>query len=247
VATGVLRIAYGPDRAQFGELYEPPRVAHTGVVVVIHGGFWKARYELDYGRPLAVDLAAHGYVAWNIEYRRVGRGGGWPTTVEDVSAAIDHLAELDVDSSRVVAVGHSAGGQLAAWAVGRAAPRVSLTAAVAQAGVLDLTAAHRDRLGSDAVAGFLGGSPAQVPDRYRAADPLAAVPPGAPILCVHARTDDVVPISQSESYVAAAGGRAALHAVAGDHFSVIDPQDAAWTAARTALPELLAGKLPIMA
>ena len=112
-------IAYAPGPHRFGELTlpaGPPR----GVVVVVHGGFWRHAYDLSLGRPLAADLAAAGLAAWNIEYRRVGGGGGWPATFEDVAAAVDALAgpvqevagELPLD--RVVAVGHSAGGQLAA-------------------------------------------------------------------------------------------------------------------------------------
>src|ERR1700761_5075487 len=110
---------YGADPAQFGELRLPDGPA-AGTVVVIHGGFWRARYDLSLGRALAADLAARGYAAWNLEYRRALAGGGWPGTFEDVAAGIDLLATLPVDTSRVVAVGHSAGGHLAAWAAGRA-------------------------------------------------------------------------------------------------------------------------------
>ena len=236
------RIAYGAHSEQFGEISRPAHRLHDGVVVIIHGGFWRARYALDLGRPLARDLAGRGFTCWNIEYRRVGNGGGWPTTLDDVGAAIDHLAQLDVDTSRIVTIGHSAGGHLAVWAAGRSAPAVPVTAAVAQAGVLDLDAAVRDRLGNDAVADFLGGAPRDIPERYSAADPVAAVPVSAPVLCVHARADDTVPIAQSESYVAAAtaaGAVATLHEVPGDHFSVIDPADDSWALVRAALPDLV--------
>lgn len=236
----MLRTAYGTDPAQFAELHRPHHAQHAGVVVVVHGGFWRARYDLDYGRPIARDLAANGITAWNIEYRRVGNGGGWPATADDVGAAIDRLADLDVDTSRVVAVGHSAGGQLAVWAAGRTDARVPLSAAVAQAGVLDLGAAARAELGAGAVADFLGGTPDDIPDRYRAADPLAAAPLDVPVLCVHARADDTVPIEQSEAYVAR-GGAAVLREVPGGHFTVIDPQDPSWASVRTALVALLSG------
>jgi acetyl esterase/lipase len=239
-----VRIEYGPHPAQFGELYRPGEQRHNGVVVVLHGGFWRARYDLDLGRPLTADLAAHGFTAWNVEYRRVGGGGGWPETGNDVSEAIDHLAELDVDATRVVAVGHSAGGHLAVWAAGRTGARVPLAGAVAQAGVIDLDAAYRTRLGDGAVVDLLGGSPADVPETYRAADPRSAAPLAVPVLCVHAGADDVVPIAQSSAYVAAARGRAVLAEVAGDHFSLIDPRDSSWELVRAALPALLDGGLP---
>jgi acetyl esterase/lipase len=209
-------------------------------VIVLHGGFWRTRYDLGLGRPLAADLAGHGFTAWNVEYRRVGDGGGWPTTGEDVAAAIDQLAELDVDSTRAVAVGHSAGGQLAVWAAGRTRARVPLAGAVAQAGVLDLGAAYRERLSNGAVADFLGGTPETVPDHFRAADPLVAAPLAVPVLCVHARADDNVPFAQSEAYVAA-GDTARLVEVPGDHFTVIDPRHESWALVRGALPELMAG------
>ena len=110
---------YGPDPAQHGELWLPADPV-PGTIVVIHGGFWRARYDLSLARPLAADLAQRGYAVWNLEYRRPGGGGGWPATFEDVAAGIDLLAGLPVDTSTVVAIGHSAGGQLAAWAAGGA-------------------------------------------------------------------------------------------------------------------------------
>lgn len=236
-------IAYGPDPQQFGELTRPVGESR-GTVVVVHGGFWQSRYGLEYGRDIAADLGARGWTVWNIEYRRVGSGGGWPGTFDDVAAAVDHLAELDVDTDTLVAVGHSAGGHLAVWAAGRAAlpegapghdPRVVLTGVVAQAGVLDLATAQRTGVGSGAVEDLLGGTAEEQPERYRVADPIAVVPLGVPVLCVHSATDALVPISQSRAYVEAAraaGARAELVEVAGDHFAVIDPTSPAWAEGR---------------
>lgn len=252
----VIRSTYGADPSQFGELSKPAGGAAEAVVVIVHGGFWRAQYGLELGRPLAADLAGRGYVCWNIEYRRVGIGGGWPGTLDDVAAAMDHLAELDVDRSSVVAIGHSAGGHLATWAGGRAAlpadapggkPKVAVTGVVSQAGVIDLTVAARTGVGGTAVPDLLGGTPEQVPDRYRLADPITQVPVPAPVLCVHSREDDTVPFAQSSAYVAAAkraGGAAELHAVPGDHFAVIDVNAPAWNVVRMALPALLSGRLP---
>lgn len=249
------KTSYGDDAAQFGELTRPDGTS-SGTVVVIHGGFWRAQYGLELGRPLAADLVGRGYTVWNLEYRRVGDGGGWPATLADVAAGIDHLADLDVATDRVVAIGHSAGGHLAVWAAGRATlragdpgagPRVRLSGVVSQAGVLDLATAARTGVGDGAPQALLGGSPDDVPDRYRVADPIGQVPLPAPVLCLHARADANVPYAQSEAYVRAAtraGGRAALTTTEGDHFTLIDTSTSAWAAARDAVPDLLAGRLP---
>ena len=155
-------VRYGDDPSQFAELTLPtgdPR----GVVVVIHGGFWRAQYDCSLGRPLAASLVEHGWAAWNLEYRRVGNGGGVPETLDDVAAGIDALADVDgLDTTRVITLGHSAGGHLATWAASRGRferwqpERVRVTGVVAQAGVLDLRAAHALGLGDGAVEGFLG-------------------------------------------------------------------------------------------
>jgi acetyl esterase/lipase len=241
---------YGPDPAQFGELTLPGRPP-VGTVVIIHGGFWRARYNLSLGRPLAADLAARGYAAWNLEYRRCGDGGGWPATFEDVSAGIDLLATLPADTARVVAVGHSAGGHLGAWAAGRAGlpdgapgarPQVAVTGVVAQAGVLTLAGCARDGVGGTAALDLMGGGPDERPEPYRLADPIAAAPVPATVLCLHSRADTNVPYSYSERYVAAseaAGGRARLVETFGDHFTLIDPASADWAIAVGALPGLL--------
>jgi len=225
-------VTYGADPHQFAELWLPPQEPR-GVVVVIHGGFWRARYDLSLGRPLAESLVEHGWAAWNVEYRRVGNGGGSPQTMDDVAAAIDALADHDLDLTRVITVGHSAGGHLAAWSASRGRHdrwpvRVAVTGVVAQAGVLDLRAAYDEQLGSGAVEEFLGHPPGPADDP---GDPVRQVPLGVPVHCVHGIADDTVPVTQSRAYVAAAtraGARAELTEVDGDHFVVIDPASDAW-------------------
>lgn len=226
-----MRFDYGTDPSQFGELSLPSGTPR-GVVVVIHGGFWKSAYDLDLGRPLAASLVDHGWAAWNLEYRRVGNGGGTPATFDDVAAGIDKLADLAEDAAldlgTVVTLGHSAGGHLAVWAAGRADPAVRVTAAISQAGVLDLLGAGEQRLGDGAVEAMLG-HPAGPGDA--AVDPFQQVPLGVPVFCVHGTGDVDVPMSQSQAYVEAAvgaGGRAELVAVDGDHFVVVDPASEAW-------------------
>lgn len=248
-----VRIAYADGAHRFGELTLPAGTVR-GVVVVVHGGFWRHAYDLALGRPLAADLVATGLAAWNVEYRRVGGGGGWPATFDDVAAAVDALAgpvqeaadgRLPLD--RVVALGHSAGGQLAAWLAARpglpadapgARPAVAVRGAVSQAGVLDLVDAAERGVGGRAVPDLLGGTPTAVPERYTLASPIARVPIGVPVTGVHGTADRNVPLRQSERFAAASGDR--LVALPGvDHFAVIDPTTPAWAACRAAVEEIL--------
>jgi len=253
------RYGTGPDQA--GELWLPdgPPERRWPVAVLLHGGFWRAQRTLELMRPMAADLALRGMAVWNLEYRRVGgRGGGWPGTLEDVAAGVDALAELTgpwpLDLGRVVAIGHSAGGQLALWAAARpglpagtpgAGPAVVPAAVVSLAGVCDLAAAARDGLGEGAAVAFLGATPGEAPDRYALASPLARLPVGARQLLVHGDADGRVPVGQSRAYAAAAaaaGDPVDLLELPGvDHMAVIDPASPAWTATAARLGPLLAG------
>ena len=232
------RHRYGRARSQFGELFLPAGGA-LPVAVVLHGGFWRAQYGRKLMRPLCADLAARGWAAFNVEYRRLGRlsGGGYPRTLEDVAAAVDHLAELprvSLDLGRVVAIGHSAGGHLAAWLATREEPRVRVTAIVAQAGVVDLRLASELRLSRGVVDRLLGGTPESVPDRYAAASPAERLPLGVPALLTHGGRDEIVPPAMSERFAAAA--RAAGDDVElvvdadADHFAHLDPGSSLWRA-----------------
>jgi acetyl esterase/lipase len=257
------RHGYGADPSQFADLYPPARKRWPGIVVLIHGGWWGPTYGADNLAGAAADLVARGWATWNIEYRRLGLGGGYPSTLQDAAAAIDYLATLGgADLSRVVAIGHSAGGQLATWAAGRpklapgapgaagthgaagalgARPLVEVGGVISLAGVLDLVAGARQGIGKGAVPALLGGDPEQVPERYAVADPLAQVPVRAAVRCVHARHDDRVPFAQSATYVTAAqaaGQDARLVEVDGDHFSVADPAAPSWPAVIAALEDL---------
>jgi acetyl esterase/lipase len=261
------RIGYGEHPSQFGELTLPAGDGEVrGVAVVVHGGFWRQAHGLELGRPLAVDLAAAGLAAWNVEYRRVGTdGGGWTATFDDVAGALDLLAGRGQQAAggrlaldRVIAVGHSAGGHLSCWLAARpqlpagspgsgscgAGPLVRLRGVVSQAGVLDLVDASRHGVGRGAVEDLLGGRPDVVPERYALASPSALVPLGVPVVCVHGTADLNVPIRQSERFVAAAvaaGDATELVTLPGvDHFAVIDPSTAAWRACRDGVERLLA-------
>jgi acetyl esterase/lipase len=229
---------YGSTRSQYAELFLPEGGEPLGVAVVLHGGFWRARYGRKLMHPLCDDLAARGWAAWNVEYRRLGArsGGGYPRTLADVAVAVDHLARQNrlTVLSPLVAIGHSAGGHLAAWLATRNDARVPVTGVVAQAGVLDLRLAAELRLSRGVVHRFLGGAPEAVPARYALASPAERLPLGVPALLTHGGRDDIVPPVMSERFAIAA--RAAgdsvdlvMDADAG-HFEHLDPGSGLWQA-----------------
>jgi acetyl esterase/lipase len=244
------RHPYGRARSQYGELFVPAGGGPWPVAVVLHGGFWRAQHGRRLMRPLCADLAARGWAAFNVEYRRLGRlsGGGFPRTLEDVAAAVDHLAEIPahdpfgrpgrrpclLDLTRVVAIGHSAGGQLAAWLATRQEAVVQVTAIVAQAGVVDLRLASELRLSRAVVHRLLGGTSDSVPERYAAASPAERLPLGVPALLTHGGRDEIVPAAMSERFAAAAraaGDRVELVLEPDqDHFGHLDPANPLWRA-----------------
>jgi acetyl esterase/lipase len=208
------------------------------LVVLLHGGFWKAAYDRRHTRAAAAALAAEGFVVATPEYRRVGGGGGWPVTAQDVDAAVGALPGLleglGVRATGLVVAGHSAGGHLALWLANQA-HRVDRVVGLAPVG--DLRAAARERLGDGATQALLGGEPKARPEVYDAADPLTrlATPPGCEVVILHGAGDDVVPPAVSRT-LAAAHPFVDLHVLEGvDHFDLVDPTSAAWPAVVDAL------------
>jgi len=240
------RIEYGADTNQFGELRVPSGSGAHPVAIVIHGGYWRARYDLAHIGHLCEALTKQGVATWSLEYRRIGNpGGGWPGTLDDVRAGAAHLrkiaAERSLDLKRVAATGHSAGGHLVLWLARQNA--IPLRAVVPLAPVADLRRAWELKLSSNVVAEFLGGSPSEVPDRYATTSPVEMVPLGVPQRVLHGANDDVVPIDISRRFVAAAkksGDDSKLIEVASaGHFELIDPRSSAWPMVRSAVLELV--------
>jgi acetyl esterase/lipase len=223
------------------------------VVCVVHGGYYRARYDLTHIGHLAAALTKERVATWTIEYRRLGQdGGGWPGTFLDVGAALDSLRQLaekiPLDVTRVISLGHSAGGQLALWLAGR--PRelrgpdpLPLAGVVALAPVADLARGWELRLSNGVVNELMGGGPAIEPDRYAQTSPIQRVPLGLPQVLIHGTADTSVPYELSDRYVAAAraaGDRVELVTLPGvDHFAPIDPRTEAFSATREAVLRLL--------
>jgi len=238
------RIAYGPEPLQFGDLRLPNGPGPHPLVVVVHGGYWQAIYNLTHTGHLCVDLGAHGIATWNVEYRRLGDpGGGWPGTGKDVLQALAHVRELAVvhplDLNRVVAIGHSAGGHLALWSSLHS--KLPLRGVVSLAGVVDLHGLHA--LGADhgLIARLLGGGPDEQPARWRDASPRQHLP--WPVRTVLAcGTSDVHwgPNEATAGAARAVGGEVELMPLQGaGHFELVDPQAPEWAAVRAAIEELL--------
>lgn len=245
-------LRYGDHPDQVADLRLP--TARRGgaplpLVVVVHGGFWRAEYSRGHTGPLAADLAARGYPVAQLEYRRTGQtGGGWPATFDDVRAGVAALPGLVAEAvgrSGAVAyppilLGHSAGGQLALWCAAELPSRVGGVLALAP--VADLAEAYRLDLDDGAVATLLGGGPDTVPDRYAAADPIRRVPLAIPTVIVHGMQDLQVPIELSRRYAATArttGADIALFELPDtEHFGLIDPQSSAWVEVTAALHSL---------
>jgi acetyl esterase/lipase len=243
------RIPYGEHPQQFGDLRVPPGNGPHPVVLLVHGGCWLAEYDLEHLSSLAAAFTAAGYATWSVEYRRLGDdGGGWPGTFEDAARAADALralaADHPVDLSRVVAVGHSAGGHLALWLAGRhrlpsssplrgGAP-LALRGVVSLAGIADLGAAASRRVCGDAPARLLGDSTGEAPARIVLGSPSALVPLGVPQRLVSGREDRIVPLDIVEAYArtaATAGDDVTVTVLEGcGHFELVDPASGAWPA-----------------
>lgn len=230
------------DRQNWADVYLPPgthAASSVPLVVLIHGGSWRSSTGADSFVAFSRRLAERGLAVYNVEYRRVGSGGGWPTTFKDVAAALDYVPVIrkrlpQISDHNAVVVGHSAGGQLAMWAGTRhnlhadeigSNPKFRPQSVVSLAGPLDMRLAVK--LGDNRIVAVLGGMPGQVPDRYASVDPIQNVDASVPILAMVGTNDHVVPPILSENYVKAVvkqGGWGRMVLLpATDHSSIVEP------------------------
>lgn len=202
-------VSYGAHPDNVGDL----RGDGGDLVVLVHGGLWRQEYERDTTEGLAVDLANRGYRTWNLEYRRLGDGGGWPGSGDDILTALDAIPDLDFEARRVTVVGHSAGSYLLMWASGRASVDVGLHVALGP--LLDLEAAvESGDVGAGECATLLdGGAPRVIPGEVTT-------------VLVHGDADQIVPVQRSIDF----SKRHDLdhHHTPSDHFSLLDPTRAEW-------------------
>jgi acetyl esterase/lipase len=239
------RISYGTDPFQFCDLRLPQSEGPYPVAIMIHGGFWRSTYGLNYLGHMCAALTAAGIATWSIEYRRLGNpGGGWPGTFDDVAKAAEHLGaivqQFNLDADRSIAIGHSAGGPLAF----RIASQKKLSrGAISLAGVVDLRRAWELRLSNAVVADLLGGSPDDVPERYQLASPIEQLPLAIPQRLFHGTSDTSVPYEISKRYVHAAqlaGDDAELITLINvGHFELVDPRTKEFTLVRQSALQLL--------
>lgn len=240
------RIQYGEGSLQFGDLRVPTGSGPHPVAIFVHGGCWLSSFDISHSSALTAALARNGIATWSLEYRRVGdEGGGWPGTFQDIGQGADHLRsiadEFELDLDRVIAMGHSAGGQLAIWLAARsqipANTAVSADAPQPVMGVLALTPApdlqglHEMQVCGNVVDKLMGGSPAEYPGRYRLGDPMQIAPGGVPQVVIVGRHDaDWAP--SGLRYFSAAKERGdnirLIEAPDSGHFEIIDPDSTTW-------------------
>ncbi|MDX1467921.1 MAG: type II 3-dehydroquinate dehydratase [Acidimicrobiia bacterium] len=204
---------YGTHPEQVGDL----RVAGNTLAVLVHGGFWLEEWTRDTVESLAVDLSINGISTWNLEYRRLGSGGGWPASADDVRAAIDHTPALGA-WNRVVVIGHSAGGYMAIWAAEESAMAIDLIVALAPITDLRLHAESRKYAAGVATELIADGAP-------------EVIEPGSvPLILVHGSNDDHVPVSHSLRLAEAS--KAELITTNEGHFELLDPGRPHWPEVR---------------
>ena len=238
--------SYGSDPLQFGELRMPSGSAKVPLVVFIHGGCWQAQYDIRHSAGAARALADDGFAVWSVEYRRVGNNsGGWPGTFDDIAHAVDYVRTLAtdnprLDTSRVVLMGHSAGGQLALWAASRrqgemnglfisSTRPLAIAGVVSLAGITDLAAYGAQAGGcNSAVTPLMGGTAQEEPARYRAVNPIERPVLDVPVHLVHGESDPIVPLSQSRDFAARTPSSVLVVVPGAGHFDMIAPQSTAW-------------------
>ncbi len=203
-------IRYGPHDDHVGDL----RRGGGDLIVLAHGGIWRHEYQRDTTESLSIDLARRGYDTWNIEYRRIGTGGGWPGSAQDVQMALDFTPQLGSRSGRVIVIGHSAGSHLLLWAAERTLAPVTLHIALAPLTDLGSSVASRDVAAPESETMLAAGAPrVMIPDEVET-------------VIVHGDRDQIVPVETSVRLAEENG--LVLYRTQADHFQLLDPTKPEW-------------------
>lgn len=248
------RINYGPHIFQFGDLRLPSTEGPHPVVVIVHGGCWTARYGLHLMDAMAERLAELGLASWNIEFRRVGqKDSAWPDTFDDVALALRYVDNLsdkyDLNTDRVILVGHSSGGHLVLWlaiqvASSKLGSELTIRGVVALAPVADITAVATTEgyACRESLDGLMGGTYADYPQRYRAASPASMDNIDIPLIVVSGDQDDIIPSQHVQNFADAVKktGNTVRHIVVSPsgHFEMITPAATVWAEIETVITSL---------
>ncbi|MDH7976004.1 alpha/beta hydrolase [Sphingomonas sp. AR_OL41] len=258
-------LSYGADPLQQVDVWIPKGAGPFKTVLMVHGGCWTTDIATrDLMNWVADDLRHAGYAVWNIEYRGVDRpGGGYPGTFADVAAAADalatHAARFHLDASRIVAVGHSAGGHLALWLAARhklpasnplrGAHPLPIAHVVSLGGLPDLEAAAADPkqgCGTEVVARLVGPPLPTHRDVYADTSVPRLLPLGVPQDLVNGAQDSIIPPHHGTGYVARAqlaGDAVNIRFVpATGHVELVAPETAAWAATKDLIGRAFARK-----
>jgi acetyl esterase/lipase len=234
---------YGDNEYQEGDLYIPGKKP-IAVICLFHGGFWRMPYDREQLTPISIDFAEKGFVVWNIEYRRIGAdGGGWHGTLDDAIASINHLVLLKekydlLDLSKIIIVGHSAGGHLAVWcakqvesAIAGSVSSIKPYAVVGLAPIIDIEKAFIAGTGNNAVSALLNSSPSEHTERYTLYSPIRMLPIGVRQLIIHGNRDEYLPVEWSRDYVTSSRDAGDsidyIEIVDGEHMDYLDPNSVA--------------------
>jgi len=247
------RLKYGPHIFQFGDLRLPSTEGPHPVVVIVHGGCWSTRFGLHLMDAMAERLTELGLATWNIEFRRVGqKGSAWPDTFDDVAFALRYVDNLsdkyNLDTDRIVLVGHSSGGHLALWlanqALSRQGSELNIRGVVALAPVADLLAVATTEgfACRESLEALMGGTYAEFPERYQAASPAHMKGIDIPVIVVSGDQDNIIPSQHVQNYADTARKRgiAVQHIVVGPsgHFEMVTPAAKVWSEIETIITSL---------
>jgi acetyl esterase/lipase len=241
-----ITIPYGDDPLQVVDLWLPEGEGPHAVALMVHGGCWQSEIaDRNIMNWIAEDLRRRGIAVWNIDYRGVDRGGGYPNTFLDTAAAADalrtHAGRHRLDLRRIVATGHSAGGHLALWLAARprlpagsplrSANPLPIHAVVSLGGLPDLEEAAREPgsgCGTEVIARISGG-------RYAETSVPRLAPLGIPQILINGDRDRIIPVAYAEGYarpMRAAGDDVRVRLIADTgHVELIAPETPAWAAA----------------